>query len=196
VKKRVLSVYLWLILGLLLALDSGVEAQAHRFGAGLSFASVNSYNTGETGNPGFSVHYWYDLTKSGTLYLAPSVTVYNPYTLKTGYMDLINYMFQGDLNLQYTILKRGFIGIVAFGGCNVTQLFSKYTPVVITGDETLENKDDRFFGGNLGAGLELYMSPRWDFNVSAKYIFSNYSQIVIGVQAAYYFKKRKRAYRR
>jgi hypothetical protein len=128
--------------------------------------------------------------------LVPSISIYNPYKLKTGYMVLLNYMFHGDVNLHYTIYNQGSVGIVAFGGVNATQLLSRYTPIVVTGDETLENRDDRFFGGNLGAGLELYMSPKWDLNVSAKYIFSEYFQIVIGVQAAYYFIKRRRAYRR
>ena len=173
-----------------------IDAQTHRIGGGLSFASVNSYNTGETGNPGFSIHYWHSLNKAGTIHLVPSLSVYNPYKLKTGYMVLTNYMFQGDLNLHYTVYNQGTVGIVAFGGVNATQLVSDYKPIVVTGDETLENKNDRYFGANLGAGLELYMSPKWDLNVSAKYILSENSQIVIGVQAAYYFIKRRRAYRR
>lgn len=190
------AIYYWMLVSLLIHLSISAEAQTYRIGAGLTFASVNSYNTGETGNPGFSIHYWHSLNRAGSIHLVPSLSVYNPYKLKTGYMELINYMFQGNLNLHYTVYNQGSVGIVAFGGVNATQLVSRYTPIVVTGDETLEDRDDRFFGGNLGAGLELYMSPKWDFNVSAKYIFSGNSQIVIGVQAAYYFIKRRRAYRR
>ena len=196
VKKRLPATYGWILIGMLLGFSLTIEAQTHRVGGGLYFASVNSYNTGETGNPGFSFHYWQSLNRSGTIHLVPSFAVYNPYKLKTGYMVLSNYMFHGDLNLQYTLYNQGSVGIVAFGGLHATQLVSKYTPIVVTGDETLENRDDRFFGGNLGAGLELYMAPKWDFNVSAKYILSEYSQIVIGVQVAYYFIKRRKAYRR
>ncbi len=195
-KKHLLTTYCLILIGMLFSLSLTIEAQTHRIGGGLSFASVNSYNTGETGNPGFSLHYWHSLNRAGTIHLVPSISVYNPYKLKSGYMVLSNYMVQGDVNLQYTVYNQGSVGIVAFGGLNATQLVSKYTPIVVTGDETIENRDDRFFGGNLGAGLELYMSPKWDFNVSAKYILSEYSQIVIGVQAAYYFIKRRRAYRR
>ena len=195
-EKRITAIVHWIFIGLLSSLSLSVDAQTHRIGGGLSFASVNSYNTGETGNPGFSIHYWHSLNKAGTIHLVPSVSVYNPYKLKTGYMVLTNYMLQGDLNLQYSIYNQGTVGIVAFGGVNATQLISDYKPIVVSGDETLENKNDRYIGGNLGAGLELYMSPKWDLNVSAKYILSEYSQVVIGVQAAYYFNKRRRAYRR
>jgi hypothetical protein len=196
VKKRLSAATLWLMMGLAIAMNVQADAQSHRVGAGLSFGSVLNYNTGETGNPGFSVHYWLGLNKPGTLHLVPSVTFYNPYKLKTGYMVLSNYLIQCDLNLQYTFFHQGSVKMVTFGGGNFTQLVSDFTPIVITGDETLEDCNDRTFGGNLGAGLELYMSPKWDFNVSGKYILSNYSQFVISVQAAYYFKKRRMAYRR
>jgi hypothetical protein len=195
-KKQHQKTYHWLIIFILISVPFSLEAQTHRIAAGLAFASVNSYNTGETGNPGISVQYWHSLDRSGTIHLVPSVSMYNPYKLKTGYMELTNYMFQGDINLHYTFFNQGSVAITAFGGVNATQLFSRYMPIVITGDETLEDRNDRFFGGNLGASLELYMSPRWDFNVHAKYILSEYGQIVIGVQAAYYFIKRRRAYRR
>jgi hypothetical protein len=196
VEMRFKSIVHRICIGLLFSLSLSIDAQTHRIGGGLSFASVNSYNTGETGNPGFSIHYWHSLNRAGTIHLVPSLSVYNPYKLKTGYMVLTNYMFQGDLNLQYTVYNQGTVGIVAFGGVNAIQLISDYKPTVVTGDETLENRSDRYVGGNLGAGLELYMSPKWDLNVSAKYVLSEYSQVVIGVQAAYYFIKRRRAYRR
>jgi hypothetical protein len=55
---------------------------------------------------------------------------------------------------------------------------------------------DVAIGGNLGGGLELYMSPQWDLNVAVKYIRSRYSQFVVSVQVAYHFKQRRKAYRR
>jgi len=128
--------------------------------------------------------------------LAPSVTVYNPYRLKTGYITLYNYLIQADLNMQFTFFQQGTVRMVALGGGNLTQLISDYTPAGTSGDEPIEDANDRVFGGNLGAGLELYMSPQWDLNISTKYILSSYAQFVISVQAAWYFKKRHRAYRR
>lgn len=195
-KKLAAAAYSWIIVGLLCTLQFPADAQSHRLGAGLSFASPVSYNTGETGNPGFSFHYWMPLTREETLHLVPSITIYNPYKLKTGYITLYNYMFQADMNLQYAFFQPGSIRMVVFGGGNLTQLISDFTPVVNTGDETVEDSNDNALGINLGAGLELYMSPQWDLNITGKYILSTYAQFVISIQAAYYFKKRQRAYRR
>jgi hypothetical protein len=196
VKKPAASAYSWTIVGLLCIMPLPADAQSHRLGAGLSFASPVSYNTGETGNPGFSFHYWMPLNRSETFFLAPSFTVYNPYKLKTGYITLYNYMFQADLNLQYAFFQQGSIQLVALGGGNLTQLISDFTPVVNPDDASIEDSRDNAIGGNLGAGLELMMSPQWDLNITGKYILSAYSQFVISVQAAYHFNKRYGAYRR
>jgi hypothetical protein len=184
------------LISLLIGMSHRAVAQTHRIGAGLTFGSVVNYNTGETGNPGFSIIYWHELDKAGTLHLVPSVSLYTPYRLKTGYSILSNYLIQADLNLQYTLLNQGTVKLVAFGGGNYTELISNFTPIVIAGDQEIGDLRDHSFGGNLGAGLELYMSPKWDFNVTAKYILSDYSQLVLSVQAAYFFIKRKRAFRR
>lgn len=195
-KKLAAAAVPWVIVGLFCAMPYLADAQSHRMGAGLSFASPVSYNSGETGNPGFSFHYWMPVGNTEIFQLAPSVTVYNPYRLKTGYITLCNYLIQADLNMQFTLFQQGTVRMVAFGGGNLTQLISDYTPVVTDGDEHIEDANDRVFGGNLGAGLELYMSPQWDLNISTKYILSSYAQFVISVEAAWYFKKRRRAYRR
>jgi hypothetical protein len=184
------------IVGLLCTMPALTDAQSHRLGAGLSFASPVSFNTGETGNPGFSLHYWMPIDRAEFLQLTPSLTVFNPYQLKTGYITLYNYLIQVDLNLQFAMVQQEAIRIIVLGGGNMTQLISDYTPGGSSGDETLEDARDNALGVNLGAGLELTMSPQWDLNLSAKYIMSSYAQFVISVQAAYYFKKRHRAYRR
>lgn len=195
-KKLASSAYVWVTIGLICSVHFSADAQSHRLGAGLSFASPISYNSGETGNPGFSFHYWMPVGNSDVFQVVPSVTVFNPYRLKTGYITLYNYLIQADLNMQFTLFQQGTVRMVAFGGGNLTQLISDYTPAATTGDETIEDAHDRVFGGNLGAGLELYMSPQWDLNISTKYILSSNAQFVISVQAAWYFKKRHRAYRR
>jgi hypothetical protein len=105
-------------------------------------------------------------------------------------------MFQADLNLQYAFFQQGSIQLVALGGGNLTQLISDFTPVVNPDDASIEDSRDNAIGGNLGAGLELMMSPQWDLNITGKYILSAYSQFVISVQAAYHFNKRYGAYRR
>lgn len=172
------------------------DAQVHRIGGGLSFSSGTEFNSGETGNPGLQVKTWVSVNRSGTLHLVPSVSAYNRYRLETGFMILNNYMFHGNLDAQFTVLEEGSVRGIVFGGGNFMYLTSTFEPVIVTGNETLEDAQDHAFGGNLGAGLELRMAPQWDFNVSGKYLFSRYSQFIISVDAAYYFKRRRRGYRR
>jgi len=185
-----------LIAGISLLAGMNSPAQVHRIGAGFSFSSGADFNYGETGNPGLFVKTWLALNKASTLHVVPSITAYNRYKLSTGYSILTNNMFQGDVNFQFTFFREGTVQAVAFGGGNVIYLISDYEPLVVTGNETITDESEFALGGNLGAGLELRMAPRWDFNIDGKYVFSKYSQFIISVQGVYYFKSRRRAYRR
>ena len=185
-----------LIAGIFLLAGIHTSGQVHRIGAGFSFASGTTFNYGETGNPGLFVKTWLAVNKASTLHVVPSITAYNRYKRSTGYSILTNHMFHGDLDFQYTFFQEGTVKAMAFGGGNVTYLMSKYEPLVVTGNETIADANDFAIGGNLGAGLELRMAPKWDFNISGKYIFSAYSQFIISVQGVYYFKSRRGAYRR
>jgi len=179
-----------------LVINVGSSAQVHRVGGGLSFASGVDYNSGETGNPGLTLKTWLALNKPSTLHIVPSVTGYFPYSRETGYSILTNYMFHGDLNLQYAFFQEGGVKVVGFGGGNFSYLASSYESLSENTIETNGDVSDYAFGGNIGAGLELRMAPKWDFNVSGKYLFSTYSQFIISVQAVYFFKVRHKAYRR
>jgi hypothetical protein len=187
-----------MLLGLCFALiiSVGSMAQIHRVGGGLSFASGVDYNYGETGNPGLTVRGWLAVNRPSTLHIVPSVTVFNRYRRETGYSILTNYMLQGDLDLQYAFFQETSVRAVAFGGGNFTYLGSTFEALIETNNEDINDASDYAFGGNIGAGLELRMAPKLDFNVSAKYLFSRYSQFIISVQAVYFFKVRRRAYRR
>jgi hypothetical protein len=180
----------------LLCSSADVEAQVHRIGGGLSFATGTEFNAGETGNPGATVKTWLALNKRSTLHLVPSITAFNRYKLETGYYILTNYMFMGDLDLQYAFFQEGTVRVVAFGGANFTYLTSFFEQLVAIGNQSITDATDYGIGGNLGAGLELEMAPKWDFNVSGKYVFSKFPQFVISVQGVYYFKPRRRGYRR
>ncbi len=195
-KDRVTVKYWVLFLAVIILLNNNTRAQVHRIGGGLVFSSGINFNYGETGNPGVTLKTWLALNKSSTFHIVPSVSVYNRYRLETGYSILTNYMFQGDLEAQYAFFEEGTIRAVAFGGADYTYLRSTYEPVVTTGNETITDQSDYSLGANAGAGLELRMAPKWDFNVSGKYLFSKYSQFIISVQAVYYFKSRRRTYRR
>ncbi len=194
--KRLPIKYFVLVVFLVLFTTTASRAQVHRVSGGLSFASGVDFNYGETGNPGLTLKTWWALDKRSLLSIVPSITVYNRYRLETGYSVLTNYMFHGDLNAQYAFFEEGTVRSVAFGGGNFTYLASFYEPLVVTGNETITDQTSYSFGANVGAGLELRMAPKWDFNISAKYLFSNYSQFIISVQGVYYFKSRRRAFRR
>ena len=170
--------------------------QIHRIGGGFTFSSGADFNNGETGNPGIVLKTWLALNKASTFHIVPSVTAFNRYKLETGYSVLTNLMFHGDLDVQYTVFSEENVSAVAFAGGNVMYLHSDFEPIVVTGDETITDTAGFSIGGNLGAGLELRMAPKWDFNVSGKYLFSSYPQFVISVQGVYYFKSRRRSYRR
>lgn len=182
------------VLFLLNCLDA--SAQIGKIGAGFSFSSGVDFNYGETGNPGIAVKTWISLNKSQSLQLTPSLTAFNRYKVETGYSILTNYMFHGDVDLQYRVFQEGNVKLVVFAGGNGLYLTSDFEPVVVTGNETITDASDFTIGGNLGAALELKMASKWDFFISGKYTFSKYSQFVISVQGVYYFKDRRRAYRR
>lgn len=181
---------------LALVISVGSEAQIHRVGGGLTFASGVEFNNGETGNPGLSLRTWLALNKPSTLHIVPSVSVFNPYRQETSYSILTNYMFQGDLNLQYAFFQESTVRAVAFGGGNITYLSSTYEELTDTHNEAFSDETDYAFGGNIGAALELQMAPKVDFNVTGKYLFSTYSQFIISVQVVYFFKVRRKVYRR
>ena len=172
------------------------NAQISRIGAGLAFSTPTDFNYGETGNPGIVVKTWFILNKPRTLQLSPSITAFNRYKVETGYSILTNYMFHGDLDLQFTVFQEGTVKLAALAGGNVMYLTSDFEPLVVTGNETITDTTDLALGGNLGAALELRMAPKWDFFIVGKYTFSKYSQFVISVQGVYYFKSRRRSYRR
>lgn len=182
------------VLFLIRCLDA--SAQVNRIGAGFAFSSGTDFNFGETGNPGIVLKTWVNLNKANTLQLTPSLTVFNRYRSETGYSILTNYMFHGDLDLQFFLFHEGNVKVAVFAGGNTTYLSSYFEPVVFTGNETIADASDMAIGGNLGANLELRMGPKWDFYISGKYLFSKYSQFVISVQGVYYFKSRRRTYRR
>jgi hypothetical protein len=170
--------------------------QIHRVGGGFTFSSGTEFNHGETGNPGIVLKTWLALNKASTLHVVPSVTAYNRYRHENGFSILTNLMFQGDLDFQVTVFQEGGISAVAFGGGNMTYLNSDFEPIVLTDNEIITDESDLAAGANLGAGLELRMAPKWDFDISGKYLFSRYSQFVISVQGVYYFKTRRRSYSR
>ena len=188
--------YIISIIGFTLLLTVNCDAQVHRIGLGFSFASGTVFNYGETGNPGLTLKTWVTLDKRRAFHIVPSISAYNRYRLETGYSILTNYMLHGDLNAQYAVFQEGTVRAIVFGGGNFTYLTSAYEQLVAIGDQTITDDSDYAIGGNLGAGLELRMASKWDFNVSGKYIFSKYPQFVISVEAVYYFKGRRRAYRR
>lgn len=185
------------LISFVLLMSSGVLlfAQPDRIGAGLSFSNVLDFNTGETSNPGFLIKTWIAIDKKKKMHIVPTITAYNRYKFEPGTYILKNYMFQGDIDAQYVVFQEKTVKVIAFAGGNYTYLYSTYEELFASANNTISDKTDGAFGGNLGAALELRMSDHWDFVVSGKYKLSKYPQFVISVNAAYFFKTRGRQYR-
>ena len=185
------------LISFVLLMSSGVLlfAQPDRIGAGLSFSNVLDFNTGETSNPGFLIKTWIAIDKKKKMHIVPTITAYNRYKYESGVDILTNYMFQGDIDIQYAVFQEKTVKVIAFAGGNYTYLYSKFEVIPPNAGRDLTDDSDGAFGGNLGAALELRMSDHWDFVVSGKYKLSTYPQFVISVNAAYFFMTRGRQYR-
>jgi len=193
--SRKLSIALVLCLVLLTGTGIGAEAQIQRVGAGLCFASGFEFNSVPIGNPGVKLKTWVTLDqKKQNLHVVPTISAFNKNRMNAGLFSITNYLFMGDLDVQYTVFRDRTLQMVVFAGGNYTYVNSiveqtdpkypipEYAPVDKTGSG---------FGGNLGGGLELRMGSQWDMNVSAKYILSQFSQFVISIEGVYYFKSRR-----
>jgi hypothetical protein len=178
-----------------LGLSGEAFTQIHRVGAGLAFASGYDYNLVPVGNPGFRVKTWLRLDKGSVLHLVPSLTAFNPNVYEARDYTISNFLFMGDLDGQVTIYGDKTLKIIAFAGGNVSYLNSvvrQGDPVFDIAEDAPGSASDLVLGANLGGGLELIMGYRWDMNVCAKYILSDYSQLVLSVEGVYYFEKRRR----
>lgn len=176
-------------------ISNSISAQVYRIGAGLSFASGFEFNSVPVGNPGFKVKTWIALDRNSTIHIVPTLSVFNRNTLNAGNYSITNNMYMGDLDGQYMVFKDKTLKIIVFAGGNATYITSAIAqtdPKYPIPEHAPDDKTDVAFGGNIGAGLELRMASKWDMNVSAKYILSNYSQFIISVEGVYYFKKRRK----
>ena len=181
---------------LLLATSTLLLAQPERIGAGLAFANVVEFNSGETSNPGLFLKTWIALDRKSKLNLVPSFTVFNRYKFDPGQYILKVFTFHADLDGQYEVFSEKNIKIIGFAGGNFTYLTSTFEPYFVGTPVSLDDATDWALGGNIGAALELRMSSHWDFIVSGKYKISKYPQFVISVSGAYFFRDRQRTYRR
>ena len=119
-------------------------------------------------------------------FVIPSVTLFNRYKKSTFTEQIRNYMFHGDVDLQYEVFKQEEIKIVVMAGLNATGLISRYEMLVDTGDEGLDNISDLGLGANIGAGLEMIINNYYDAVLTTKYIAGSYNQFVINLGVLYY----------
>ncbi|HYW94219.1 MAG TPA: hypothetical protein VE870_01380, partial [Bacteroidales bacterium] len=118
---------------LLLSLPNLAHAQLMRVGGGLAFSSGIDYNHNRTGNPGLYVKPYLKIMPK--TFVIPSFTIFNRYKKSTFTDKVQNYMFHGDVDLQYEVFKQEEIKIVLFGGLNATGLISRYEMLVDVGGE-------------------------------------------------------------
>jgi hypothetical protein len=182
-----------------------VTAQPEKIGAGLTFATKKRFNGGDTGNPGLNIRTWIPIDKRRTFYVVPSATVFNYFAVNHTKHLTTNYMFHGDLELQYTVFTDKTLKLAAAAGLNYTHIASKVEPVIIVPNPP-QDSTVAGFGPTIGAALEMRMSPYWDFVVSGKYSFAGLrmgdaslgekavvaplSAPIIQVHAVYYFFSR------
>lgn len=195
-------------------ISTSAFSQPERIGAGLTFATKQWFNQGNTGNPGLNLKTWIALDKRKTMHIVPSVTVFNP--LQQGNPIVrTNYMFFGDLDFQYKLYHEGTLKFVANVGANYTQIISNIyidPEILIFIPEPPLDSTISLFGGSVGAAIEMRMSSTWDFILSAKYnitglnykspsepakLFnSRFFMPVIQIHAVYYFLDRGKGYSR
>lgn len=196
-RKLLLTPAFGLFLTVLFSLS--LNAQIQRVGTGLSFTSGYEFNGVEVGNPGLKLKTWVTLDKKNNFHIVPTLTAFNRNVFSTGYYTVSNYLFLGDLDAQAVVYWERTLKIVAFAGANVSYMNSvvaQNDPKYPLPEYAPTNTSDRTIGANIGAGLELRMAAQWDMNVSAKYVVSRYSQVILSVEGVYFFKKRRRSFRR
>ncbi len=200
---------LFIVTGLLL-LGVSLFAQPERIGVGLAFSTKKRFNNSDTGNPGVNLATWIRLDRKKTMYLVPSVSVFNPLTMNHTSFLATNYMVQADLDFHYMAYHEKTLKLVALAGLNYTGIISRNEMVISVPlppvDSTLQG-----FGPNIGAALEMRMGSMWDFIVTGKYKFTGLkfndpaleqgllsaplSAFVVQIHAVYYFRGRGKGYR-
>lgn len=163
------------------------NAQIDKVAGGLLFSSPVEYNLTNTGNPGFFGKAYVGVVKR--VHFIPSIALFVP---GAGGNDLNNtarknYMFQGDLDLNYGLLREDKLTFFGFAGLNMTGIISR-------GDESANLKNDSDFkpGLNIGGGIEMEVNNSYDALISGKYIVSEFSQFVISIGVIYRFDQRSR----
>ncbi|MEX0987092.1 MAG: hypothetical protein WD052_06400 [Bacteroidales bacterium] len=189
-----------------------LQAQPERIGAGLTFANKITFNEGNSGNPGMIIKTWISLDKQKDFYLVPSISGYRPQEFNHIKYRTTNYMFHGDLDLQYRLYYDRTVAFAPLAGINFTHIISKNKLLDIPIPDPPADSTISGIGPTLGASLEMRMNSFWDFIVSGRYSFAGIrlgdkefgeglieaplSALVIQVQAVYYFKSRRRGYSR
>jgi hypothetical protein len=161
-----------------------IFSQFNRISGGLCFSSGLDYNSGVTGNPGLFVKSFFKVDKRVSV--VPAITVFNRFTKGDFSYSLSNYMFQIDLDGQYSLLKDDKIIVYLLGGVNATGIISKYKQTYSVGGPEIEDEFGLKPGLNLGAGLKLYVNKSYDGIIQAKYIAGPFSQLLISLGVIYH----------
>ena len=177
----------FIVIPILIVLFISANAQIKSVAGGLLFSSGIDFNTTSTGNPGFFGKVNIGLIKR--MQLAPSMAVYKAGKGGDQFSgtERKNYMFQGDLDLKYRIMRDDNLTLVGFSGLNMTGIFSKVNEAT-----TLINEFEINPGLNLGAAVEMNIDNTYEAVISGKYIVSEFSQFVISIGVLYHFERRSR----
>ncbi|MCF8381422.1 MAG: hypothetical protein K9H49_17750 [Bacteroidales bacterium] len=177
----------YFIVALLFLFSLSAYSQIEKAAGGLLFSSGVDFNTTTTGNPGFFGKAYLEVVKR--LYFVPTVGIYIPGEGGDQFSGTVrkNYMFQGDLDFQYGIMKEDKLKLFGFAGLNTTGIISRVDEA-----STLENSSALKPGLNIGAAIEMTVDNAYEALISGKYIAGEFNQFVISIGVIYRFDQRGR----
>jgi len=176
-----------LVIPVLLFFFLSSNAQIEKVAGGLLFSSGVDYNATSTGNPGFFGKAYVGVVKR--VHFIPSLAIYMAGEGGDDFSGTTrkNYMFQGDLDMQYGLMREDNLTLVGFTGLNMTGIISK-----VDENSNLENNSTIKPGLNIGAAIEMKVDNAYEALISGKYIVGDFSQFVISIGVIYRFDQRSR----
>ena len=183
--KVSLAVSALFICGILNAQLNGISGGLV-FSSGVDFSIANGLKKETTANPGLFGKGYLKINKR--LNIVPSIIAFKPYQdTDINTYKLRTFMFQGDIDGSYGLIKDKNIRLFGYAGFNATAIIMKsdiYAQTTFT--RQVSDLTELQPGFNLGASLQLYVNDSFDGYVTAKYVVSKFDQVVINIGAIYY----------
>jgi len=178
-------------IGLLVNLSFSLTGQIPAIAGGLGFSSGVTMNRLSTGNPAIYGKGYFKINDKFKIVAGLSTFSTKKRSYPSEEATLRNYMFQGDLDIHYSIYKDHPLRFIGIAGLNTTYILSRWKLDEDLGQD-VENKSGFNLGLNIGGGINMFVDNDFDAFVSGKFIVSKYNQFVINVGIIYYFEGLRR----